>query len=174
LFCPFVEAKVSASSGRPEHQEETTMQKQTFRLASLCLLLTFASALVQAQSRITVQVPFHFVASDRTFPAGRYSVSASGDKLTLQDATGKPLFIAITNPVTGRQAGATGKIVFHCYDNHCFLSEFWTPTRETGSQLLPSRYEVELAKHRKGTEFALLDQPRNAPTENSSRRTRTH
>ena len=131
------------------------MQKQTIRLASLCLLLTLASALVQAQSRITVQVPFNFMASERTFPAGQYSVSASRDKLTLQDATGRTLFIAITNPVTGRQVGATGQIVFHCYDNHCFLSEFWTPTRETGSQLLPSRYEAELARHRKGAEFAL-------------------
>ena len=56
------------------------MQKQTFRLASLCLLLTLASALVQAQSRITVQVPFNFVASDRTFSAGQYSVSASRDE----------------------------------------------------------------------------------------------
>jgi hypothetical protein len=34
----------------------------------------------------------------------------------------------------------------------------WTPTRENGSRLLPSRDEAELAKYRKSAEFALLDQ----------------
>ena len=136
------------------------MKKQTLQLASLCLLLTFAATLSQAQSRITVKVPFNFVISDRTFPAGQYSVSSSRDHLTVQDSTGKPVFIGIANPVSGRRVGETGQIVFHCYDDRCFLSEFWTPTRENGSQLSPSRYEAELAKHRKGTEFALLEQPR--------------
>src|SRR5580658_2193416 len=50
-----------------------------------------------------------------------------------------------------------GQVVFHCCADRCFLSEYWTPTRENGSQLLPSRYEAELAKHGKGIEFALLD-----------------
>jgi len=135
------------------------MKRQTLRLASLCLLAMFAVSLAQAQSRITVQVPFNFLISDRTFPAGRYSVSSSRNRLTVQDSTGKPVFIGIANAVSGRRVGETGQVVFHCYDNRCFLSEFWTPTRDNGNQLLPSRYEAELAKHRKGMEFALLEQP---------------
>jgi hypothetical protein len=134
------------------------MKKQTLQVASLCLLVTFAATLAQAQSRITVKVPFNFVISDRTFPAGQYSVSSSRGRLTVQDSTGKPVFIGMANAVSGRRVGETGQIVFHCYDEHCFLSEFWTPTQEYGIQLLPSRYEAELAKHRKGTEFALLEQ----------------
>jgi hypothetical protein len=136
------------------------MKKQTLHLASLYLFATFAVALAQAQSRITVKVPFNFVISDRTFPAGQYSVSSSRDHLTVQDSTGKPVFMGLANPVSGRRIGETGQLVFHCYDDHCFLSEFWTPTRDNGSQLLPSRYEAELAKHRTRTEFALLDQPK--------------
>jgi len=136
------------------------MKKRTLQLASLGLL-TFAVTLAQAQSRITVKVPFNFVISNKTFPAGQYSVSASRDYLTVQDSTGKPIYIGMTNAVSGRRVGETGQLVFHCYDDRCFLSEFWTPTRETGSQLLPSRYEAELARHRKGTDFALLDQPKN-------------
>jgi hypothetical protein len=136
------------------------MKKQTLQLASLCLL-TFAVSLAQAQSKITVKVPFSFLISDRTFPAGQYSVSSSRDRLTVQDATGKPVFIGFANAVSGRHISETGQLVFHCYDDHCFLSELWTPTRENGSQLLPGRYEAELAKHRKGTEFALLEQPKN-------------
>ena len=136
------------------------MKRQTLRLASLCLLAMFAVSLAQAQSRITVKVPFNFLISDRTFPAGQYSVSSSRHQLTVQDSTGKSVFIGIANPVSGRRVGETGQVVFHCYENRCFLSEFWTPTRDNGDQLLPSRYEAELAKHRKGTEFALLEQLR--------------
>jgi hypothetical protein len=135
------------------------MTKQTLQLTSLCLI-AFAATLAQAQSRITVKVPFDFLISDRTFPAGQYSVSSSRDRLTVQNAAGKPVFIGIANQVSGRRVGETGQVVFHCYDDRCFLSEFWTPTRENGNQLLPSRYEGELAKQRKGTEFALLEQTR--------------
>ncbi|MBZ5657487.1 MAG: hypothetical protein LAO56_19640 [Acidobacteriia bacterium] len=135
------------------------MKRQTLQLASLCLL-TFAATLAQTQSKITVKVPFNFVISDRTFPPGQYSASSSRDKLTVQDSTGKPVFIGVTNSVSGRRVGDTGQVVFHCYGDRCFLSEFWTPTRENGNQLLPSRYESELARYRKGTEFALLEQPR--------------
>ena len=136
------------------------MKKQTLQLASICLLAMFAASLAQAQSRITVNVPFNFLISDRTFPAGQYSVSSSRNQLTVQDSAGKAIFIGIANPVSGRRVGKTGQVVFHCYDNRCFLSEFWTPTRDNGNQLLPSRYEAELAKNRKGTEFALLEQPK--------------
>lgn len=134
------------------------MKKQTLHLALLCVFAALAVAFAQAQSRVTVKVPFNFVISDRTFPAGQYSVSSSRDHLTVQDSTGKPVFIGIANSVSGRRVGETGQLVFHCYDDHCFLSEFWTPTQDNGSQLLPSRFEAELAKHKKGTEFALLDQ----------------
>jgi hypothetical protein len=134
------------------------MKKQTIQFALMCLLFTFAVTLVQAQSRITVKVPFDFLISDRTFSAGQYSVSSFRNQLTVQDSTGKSVFIGIANSVSGRRVGETGQIVFHCYDNRCFLSEFWTPTRDEGNQLLPSRYEAEVAKHRKGMEFALLEE----------------
>jgi len=136
------------------------MKKNMLQLAALCLL-AFTSTLALAQSRITVKVPFNFMVSDKTFPAGQYSVSASRNQLTVQDSNGRPIFIGIANAVSGRRVGETGQLVFHCYDDRCFLSEFWTPTQENGSQLLPSRYEAELAKNRKGTEFALLAQPKH-------------
>jgi hypothetical protein len=133
------------------------MKKHALQLASLSLVIMFAAALTQAQS-ITVKVPFNFRVSDKAFLAGRYSVSASRDHLIVQDSTGKTVFTGIANPVSGRRVGDTGQVVFHCYDDRCFLSEFWTPTRDNGSQLLPSRYEAELARQRQGTEFALLEQ----------------
>jgi hypothetical protein len=164
LSCRFEKWKLSASSDglRSENsilnRGETKMKKNLIQLASLWLVAVFAVSNAQAQSSITVRVPFRFMVSDKTFPAGQYSVLASRDHLTLQDSTGRPVFIGIANAVSGRQVGDTGEVVFHCYDDRCFLSEYWTPTRENGSQLLPSRFEAELAKYRKSAEFALLDQ----------------
>jgi hypothetical protein len=135
------------------------MKKQTLQLASFCLVI-LAATFAMGQSGITVKVPFDFMVSDKTLPAGQYSMSASRDHLTLQDSSGKPVFIGIANSISGRRVGESGEVVFHCYDDRCFLSEYWTPTRENGSQLLPSGYEAELAKHRRGTEFVLLELPR--------------
>jgi hypothetical protein len=134
------------------------MNKQTLQLALLCLLAASAVTHAHAQSMIAVKVPFDFSISEKTFPAGQYLVSSSRDHFTVQDSAGKPVFIGIANQIDGRRAGSTGMVVFHCYDGHCFLSEFWTPGRENGSQLQPSRSESALAKHKRGTEFALLDQ----------------
>jgi hypothetical protein len=143
----------------PREEEDLRMNKQTLQLALLCLLAASTVTRAHAQSKIAVKVPFDFSISDKTFPAGEYSVSSSRDRdhLIVQDSAGKPVFIGIANPITGRRVGSTGMVVFHCYDARCFLSEFWTPFRENGSQLLPSRREAALAKRKKGTDFALLD-----------------
>ncbi len=135
------------------------MKKQALQLAVLCVWMAFAALHVAAQARITVKVPFDFSISDKTFPAGLYSISSAHDRLTVQDSAGKTVFIGTANQVSGRRLGRTGMVVFHCYDARCFLSEMWTPTREDGSQLLRSRSEAAMARHTEFTEFALLEQP---------------
>jgi hypothetical protein len=140
--------------------KETIMKKHALQIASLFLLATFFFTPAHAQSKITVKVPFEFSISNKSFPAGEYAVSSSRGHLTVQDSTGKAVFVGIANSISGRDVSNTGQVVFHCYYNRCFLSEFWTPTRQDGSQLLQSRYERELARHRKGTDFALLEQPK--------------
>jgi hypothetical protein len=141
------------------------MKKQVLHITSMFvtsmfLLATLALTAVHAQSKISikVKVPFKFMVSDKAFPAGYYSVSSSGDHLTIQDAAGRSIFTGLATEVSGRHVAETGEVVFHCYGDRCFLSEFWTPTRDNGSQVLPSRYERELAKIGKGTEFAVLNQ----------------
>ena len=134
------------------------MKKQTLQLALLCIVATCTVTRAAAQSRVTVKVPFDFSISDRTFPAGQYSISSYRDRLTLQDSFGRPIFIGMANQISGRRVGRTGMVIFHCYDARCFLSEFWTPVAENGRQFLPSRHEAALARHARETEFALLDQ----------------
>ena len=132
------------------------MTKQLQLVAGL--LVIFAGTLLRAQT-IAFKVPFNFQISNKTFPAGQYSVSGAQDYLTVRDASGKPVFSEIVNSVSGRKVGQNGLIVFRCYGDRCFLSEYWDPTREFGSQLLTSRSEKELAKQRRGVYFALLEEP---------------
>jgi hypothetical protein len=125
----------------------------------VCLVVLFAATLLEAQT-IAFKVPFNFLISNKTFPAGQYFVSGAQDHLTARDASGKPVFSEIVNPVSGRHPGKNGQIVFHCYRDRCFLSEYWDPTREFGSRLLTSRFEKEMAKQKRGgVYFALLAEP---------------
>ena len=132
------------------------MKKPGLQVACLSLLVVLATTIAGAQTKIAVRVPFNFHIANKEFPAGGYTVYALRDHLTVEEGSGKVIFIGIANSVGGRHVGETGQVIFKCYDRSCFLSEFWTPTRETGSQLLRSLYEAELAGHQKGTEFALV------------------
>lgn len=128
----------------------------TLALSGVILLGFGPQAFTQS---ITVKVPFSFVISDRTFPAGEYSISSSRAKVIVQDAEGKTISMMYSNAVSGRRVGPSGEVVFHCYANRCFLSELWTPTSDVGCQLLRSRYEIESSKSNSQTYFALVGVP---------------
>jgi hypothetical protein len=154
LFWLHEQAKLDADFRNPSGEKPMTKQFQTV----VCLLLIFAATLLKAQT-IAFKVPFNFLIANKSFPAGEYFVSGAQDHLTVRDASGKPIFSGIVNAVSGRQVGKNGLIVFRCYEDSCFLSEYWNPTREFGSQLLASHFEKELAKQRSAADFALLEEP---------------
>jgi hypothetical protein len=133
------------------------MNKQTRLLASLGLLvgLTVTPAFGQAWG-VKVKVPFKFVVANRTLPGGEYMLSSVHDEVFVQDSEGKRVAMVLTNPVGGRTVGKTGEVVFECYADLCFLSQVWTPGRDTGRELLKSRVEREIAKRENGKYFALL------------------
>jgi hypothetical protein len=142
-----------AKSGK----KENSMKKQTLMFASLCLVLGLAVIPVVAQAGgVQVKVPFNFVVSGKTLPAGEYTMIAASHQVKLQDARGRMISLVLANDVAGRSAGANGEIIFHCYGEHCFLSEVWSPAQDYGRQLLTSRTEAELAKEEKGRYFAVL------------------
>jgi len=122
------------------------------------LVLGFALGMGQAASAqsISVKIPFTFAIADRVYPAGEYSVMSSRDRLVVQDSNGKIVSMTLSNAVTGRHVGNNGEVVFHCYANHCFLSELWVPTSDIGRQALPSSSEIESAKNNTQTYFALM------------------
>jgi hypothetical protein len=133
------------------------MNKQPRLLASLFLFVGLAVAPAYGQVwGVRVKVPFKFVVANKTLPEGEYVLSSVREEVFVQDSEGKRVAMVLTNAVGGRTVGRTGEVVFECYTGLCFLSQVWTPGRDTGRELLRSRVETEIAKRETGTYFALL------------------
>ena len=133
------------------------MRKQTLLVASVCVTIGLAMAPAYAQSGgIQAKIPFDFTVAGKTFPAGAYTMIVGSHQVDIRDADGRKIGMVLANEISGRSAGANGLIIFHCYSEHCFLSEVWSPTHENGRQLLRPRSEGDLAKKESGKSFAVL------------------
>jgi len=133
------------------------MKRQTLRFASLCLVVGLAVAPARAQSGgVQAKIPFNFTVAGKTFPAGAYTMIVVSRQVNIRDADGRKIAMVLANEVSGKSAGANGRIIFHCYSEHCFLSEVWSPTHENGLQLLAPRSEADLAKKENAEYFAVL------------------
>ena len=127
------------------------MKKQPLKtLAMLGLLLTLTAISISAQSeRSSINIPFNFIVSQKTLPAGEYTVEAKKnfDKVWLiQSRDNSTCVLVITMPVQASQTPGKTKLVFHKYGDQYFLSQIWTPGDNTGRELLMPRLERELAK----------------------------
>ena len=133
------------------------MKRQTLPFASLCLVVGLAVAPARAQSGgVQAKIPFNFTVAGKTFPAGAYTMIVVSRQVNIRDADGRKIAMVLANEVSGKSAGANGQIIFHCYSEHCFLSEVWSPIHENGGQLPTSRSEGNLRKKESGKYFAVL------------------
>ena len=133
------------------------MKSQTLIVASLCVAIGLAVGPAYAQrGGVQATIPFNFAVSGKTFPAGKYTMIAGSHQVRIEDAKGRPIAMVLANDISGRSAGANGQIIFHCYNDRCFLSELWSPARENGRQLLTSRTEADLAREEREKYFAVL------------------
>jgi hypothetical protein len=127
------------------------MKKQAFTTITLfCLFCVIGvmSAYAQSADRISMKIPFSFVAGEKTLPAGEYIVrSTFSSRVTLiGTADGRREYTTIlTMPVPPQGTAFTARLVFHRYGDRYFLHQVWTPANERGGQLTESRVEQELA-----------------------------
>jgi hypothetical protein len=127
------------------------MKKQAFKtitLLSLFCILGVTFAYAQSADRISMKIPFSFVAGEKTLPAGEYIVrNTISSRVTLiRSADGRSEYTTIlTMPVPPEATPFTAKLVFHRYGDQYFLYQVWTPANERGGQLSQSRVEHELA-----------------------------
>ena len=133
------------------------MKKQILISASLCLVIGLALASANAQAGgVKAKVPFNFTVSGKTLPAGEYMMIASLHLVSIEDGDGRIVAKVLANELSGQSAGATGRIIFHCYRDRCFLAEVWSPAHDNGRELPRSRAEATLAKEEKGKFFAVM------------------
>jgi len=130
---------------------------KTLWIALCTALLAVASASMStAQTSpgdMTVDVPFSFVVSRQTMPAGHYIVQTFDDahvRIFSPGTTG--LYVGTHAAV--RSASDGSKLVFHRYGDTYFLAAVWVAGNTTGRELSLSRAERELARNQTEVELA--------------------
>jgi hypothetical protein len=121
------------------------------KLSFLTVFALFATS-AQGQSLsngVRATIPFDFVVSGKTLPAGKYSITRvqqDDTVLRVSSADGRLNSIRLTNPVrTGSPEGKT-RLVFHRYGDQYFLFQIWPGGSTTGRQMFKSRGEDEIAR----------------------------
>jgi hypothetical protein len=125
------------------------MKTRALVMAGVMALTIFATTRVaQAQQSMAVNVPFGFVAGNKTLPAGEYTVKISTPTHSLilvsrKDSTASA-FIN-TNAAVSSTPQAESKLIFNRYGDRYFLSQVWQQGYAQGRQLMKSSREKELA-----------------------------
>ena len=131
------------------------MRKQLLKtLAAVSFLIAIAIVPAPGQTlvyRLRANIPFDFIAADKTLPAGEYSITrtrqfAGDDLLTISSSDGHRLAILLTSSVQSLTPKKHGVMVFHRYGNQHFLSEVWPAGASIGRTLFKSRSERELER----------------------------
>ncbi|MGC1415906.1 MAG: hypothetical protein WA817_11520 [Candidatus Acidiferrum sp.] len=147
------------------------MKTRTLVIAGMMALAAVASPRVaQAQEIMKVDVPFDFVAGNRSLPAGEYSVNVSGPMHTLmllnRDVSGASAILG-TNAVLAIEPQSQSKLIFNRYGDRYFLSQVWSEGSPSGRQLQKSAREKEIAQVAKaeteGRVTLVADLPRTNP-----------
>ena len=122
------------------------------------LLLMAAMASAQTVQRVTVTVPFSFVAGSNNLPAGNYTIELNHEKDTMilrsEDRSGNNVVMLANNSERAANRNQSYAI-FQRYGSHYFLAEVW---REgAGQTLIPGKLERELASKHSNVEVARVE-----------------
>jgi hypothetical protein len=131
------------------------MKKQAcgiFTTLSLFAVLV-ASAPVYAQSGTRIgraHIPFNFSVSNKTLPAGEYTVERAirGSDLVLliRSLDGRQSAMVSTMGRQSPRAIERGKLVFNRYGSQYFLSQVWSGGETLGREVIKSRTERALER----------------------------
>jgi hypothetical protein len=106
-----------------------------------------AAGNIPAQSlRVQANIPFSFVVSGKTLPAGEYNVrrGTSPDTMIIRGVNhGEGAFTAFVPTTVPSARRGIARLVFHRYGDQYFLAQVWTSGGQ-GDQIPPTRLEREL------------------------------
>jgi hypothetical protein len=124
------------------------MKKNFIAAIALGLLMGTVSANAQ-DANFKVNIPFDFVANQKTMPKGEYEVKAVGASnsgaLSVRRADKTAEVMLMSHSCTAKQAPEQPKVVFHRYGDRYFLAQVWAGNDSAGRELPKSRRELEVA-----------------------------
>lgn len=122
--------------------------KKLLLLTLTCALLLTVLATVASSAQtvgLRLNIPFSFNVDEKVLPPGDYVIlSPQAQRLTILGPNGTAA-LGIVNQVSGKRPGGDGALVFNCYGERCFLSQFWSARRDTGQELMKSNFEKRAA-----------------------------
>ena len=138
------------------------MTKKAYVILSMSIMAFALVAPLSAQSlRLTANIPFEFMVSGKTLPAGQYTVSNESGSyvMLLQGGEHRSGVLTLSSHEesvqTNDPAGMT-KLDFHKYGDRYFLSEVIDGYRGVGYNVPMTRTERELAKTASAEHFEVL------------------
>ena len=124
---------------------------KTLTMIGVLVVLSAVSGRAQVGSGFRVTVPFDFIVSDKTLPAGEYivtrSTQGSADQLRIQSRDSLDGAYVTTIPVLAGDIQQQTKAVFRRYDDQYFLSQVWVSGRATGRQVLKPKRQRSLERN---------------------------
>jgi hypothetical protein len=121
-------------------------------LVALAVLLMATAA--HAQQTVTATVPFNFVAGDRTYPAGDYSISNNSGVLQITNADKSEMILS--QACESNKPSADTKLVFDSMGGNYFLRQIWVAGESRGRQLPRSHAEIKLAQNHEKSESVIV------------------
>jgi len=117
---------------------------------SLFILVAVSSAHAQSVDRVTANIPFDFIAGNKTLPSGEYTFSRGlpndPDLLLIRSADSHVALFLNVMEHQARQTPTETDLVFNKIGDEYFLSRLWIAGEDTGREVPKSRTERALER----------------------------
>lgn len=127
---------------------------KNLRSSLVALAVLFMATAAHAQHRVTATVPFNFVAGDRAYPAGDYSITADG--VVLQIANADKREMVLSQACESTKPPAQTELVFDSMGGTYFLRQIWVAGNSRGRELPRSHLEMQLAQNHEKAESVIV------------------
>ena len=142
------------------------MKKQVMTIMAVTVFFTaLAVTSVQAQvsGNMTITIPFDFVVSGTTLPAGKYYLQANASRFPMQIRgvdKNQSAFLPSTHSIQALEIQPWSRLVFNKYGNQYFLSQVWFSRTNAGLEVEKGGRERlvlrELASNRRKAEIVTV------------------
>lgn len=128
----------------------------------LCVLtvLLAATATWAQQIKMKANVPFDFIAGDRAYPAGEYSLTpVSSDSVVMRITSTENIatnYLLPSYTCSNATASTQTKLVFRHVGDMYFLDQVWIEGRTAGRQFPIGHTEAQLARNQEKSDLVIV------------------